>query len=108
MTVAIVRRALAAAALGLLLAPAAHAEKRTVEIRFFHFSPDTLDVKPGDEVEWVNRDLLEHTVTAANSAFDSKGIKRGDTWTWKATAPGQYPYACAFHGNMKGVINVRE
>ena len=97
--------ALALALAGLPLA--ALAETHTVVIQFFQFKPQTVDVKPGDEVEFVNRDVLEHTATAANNAFDSKGIKAGQSWKWKAGGPGQYPYVCSFHGNMKGVINVK-
>ena len=64
-------------------------------------------VKPGDEVEWVNKDLFEHTATATGNAFDSKAIKAGQSWKWKAGEAGQYPYVCSFHGNMKGVVNVK-
>ena len=94
---------LAAAALPL----SAMAETHTVVIQFFQFKPQTLDVKPGDEVEFVNKDVLEHTATATNNAFDSKGIKAGQSWKWKAGAPGQYTYNCFFHNGMKGVINVK-
>ena len=86
---------------------AAHAETRTVTIQFFRFNPQTLDVKPGDEVEFVNKDVTEHTATAANNAFDSKSIKPGSSWKWKAGAAGQYAYSCSFHNGMKGVINVK-
>lgn len=85
----------------------AHAETHTVVIRFFQFKPQTIDVKPGDEVEWVNKDSFEHTATASGNAFDSKAIKAGQSWKWKAGEPGQYPYVCAFHGNMTGVVNVK-
>jgi plastocyanin len=93
-------------AAALLPLPAA-AETRTVVIQFFQFKPQAIDVKPGDEVEFVNKDLLEHTATASNNAFDSKGIKAGQSWKWTAGEPGQYPYVCSFHSNMKGVINVK-
>ena len=83
------------------------AETHTVVIQFFQFKPQTIDVKPGDEVEWVNKDSFEHTATAAGNAFDSKAIKAGQSWKWKAGEAGQYPYVCAFHGNMKGVVNVK-
>jgi plastocyanin len=92
----------------LLLAPApAFAETKTVVIQFFQFKPATIDVKQGDEVEFVNKDILEHTATALNNAFDSKAIKAGASWKWKAGDPGQYTYTCAFHNGMKGVINVK-
>ena len=77
---------------GLALPLCARAETHTVVIQFFQFKPQTIDVKPGDEVEFVNRDLLEHTATASNNAFDSKSIKGGQSWKWKAGEPGQYPY----------------
>jgi plastocyanin len=107
----VVRIALTAALAVAVLAAisgTASAETHTVTIRFFHFSPESIDVKPGDEVVWVNRDLIDHTVTATDNAFDSKGIARGQSWTWKAGAPGQHAYVCSFHGNMKGVVNVKE
>jgi plastocyanin len=90
----------------LAVAAGAHAETRTVVIQFFQFKPQTLEVKVGDEIEWVNRDLLEHTATASNNAFDSKSIRAGRSWKWTAKAPGEYAYECAFHPNMKGVVKV--
>ena len=99
-------RSLIALALACLSLPVL-AETRTVVIQFFQFKPASVDVKPGDEVEFVNRDVLEHTATATNNAFDSKAIKPGQSWKWKAGDPGQYSYVCAYHGNMKGVINVK-
>ena len=100
------RFVLLAAAAALLPLPAA-AETHTVVIQFFQFKPAAVDVKPGDEVVFVNKDLLEHTATSTTNAFDSKGIRSGQSWTWKAGEAGQYPYVCSFHGNMKGVVNVK-
>ena len=86
---------------------AAHAETRTITIQGFQFKPQAVDVKSGDEVVFVNNDVTEHTATAGNNAFDSKSIKPGASWKWKAGAAGQYAYNCAFHNGMKGVINVK-
>ena len=98
----------ALAALGLVTAGApALAETRTVTIQGFQFKPQALDVKPGDEVVFRNDDVTEHTATAANNAFDSKSIKPGTSWKWKAGAAGQYAYSCSFHNGMKGVVNVK-
>ena len=93
-------------ATGLALAGTARAETHTVVIQFFQFKPQTLEIKAGDQVQWVNHDMLEHTATASNNAFDSKTIRPGGTWTWTAKAPGEYAYTCAFHPSMKGVIKV--
>ena len=89
-----------------LSAPAA-AATHTVVIEGFAFKPQTLDVKAGDTVEWVNRDILPHTATATANGFDSKSIRPGGRWTWTAGAAGQYAYECALHPNMKGVVQVR-
>jgi plastocyanin len=90
----------------LLAAPVA-AASHTVVIEGFAFKPQTLDVKPGDTVEWVNRDILPHTATATANAFDSKTIQPGARWTWTARTAGQFAYECALHPNMKGVVQVR-
>jgi plastocyanin len=95
------------ALVSLCAAAPALAETKTVTIQGFQFKPQALDVKPGDEVEFVNRDVTEHTATAGNNAFDSKSIKPGASWKWKAGTAGQYAYNCSFHNGMKGVINVK-
>jgi plastocyanin len=89
------------------LAATAAAATHTVTIEGFEFKPQTLEVKAGDTVEWVNRDILPHTATASANAFDSKTINPGGRWTWTARAAGQYAYECALHPNMKGVVNVK-
>ena len=92
-----------AAAAPLLALAADH----VVTIENFEFKPQTLRVKAGDNVEWVNKDILDHTATSANPAFDSKGIRPGAKWRWTAAKPGQYKYICAYHPNMTGVIEVQ-
>jgi plastocyanin len=93
-------------AVGFALARPALAETHTVTIQFFQFKPQTVEVKAGDDIVFVNRDLIEHTATASNNAFDSKSIGAGQSWKWTARAPGEYDYVCAFHPTMKGVIKV--
>jgi plastocyanin len=96
-----------AAFASVIVAQAALAETRTVTIQSFRFDPPSVDVKAGDEVQFVNKDVTEHTATAGNKAFDSKSIKPGESWKWKAGPAGQYAYNCSFHNGMKGVINVK-
>jgi plastocyanin len=90
------------AALPLLAAAANH----VVTIEGFEFKPQTLHVKRGDTVEWVNKDILDHTATTRQPGFDSKAIKPGAAWRWTAQRAGQYPYICSFHPNMTGVVEV--
>jgi plastocyanin len=89
-----------------LVPAAALAANHVVNIENFEFKPQTLHVKRGDTVEWINKDILDHTATSTAPAFDSKAIKPGGKWRWTASRAGQYPYICSFHPNMTGVIEV--
>ena len=67
----------------LCLALAAHTAAgatHTVTMDGTAFSPETLTVKRGDRVVWVNKDPFPHTATATSKAFDSKGIAPGKSW----------------------------
>ena len=78
----------------------------TVTIDGSQFSPASLTVKPGDTVLWVNEDILAHTATAADGAFDSKVIQPGKSWKYVARKKGDFSYTCAFHP-MNGRLVVR-
>jgi plastocyanin len=88
-------------------APAASVTRHTVTMENFQFNPPSITVKPGDTVEWVNKDILAHTATATDRAFDSKSIDAGASWSWTAGKPGSYGYYCTFHPNMTAVVEVR-
>jgi plastocyanin len=77
----------------------------TVVIQGVKFEPETLTVKRGDVVVWVNRDPFPHTVTAP-AAFDSRSIAAGRSWKYVARKVGQDAYTCTLHPNMKGTLRV--
>lgn len=62
----------------------ARAETIAVTIEKMMFAPAGVTARPGDTIEWVNRDILAHTATV-----EFKGIRSID-------------YYCWFHPNMKG------
>jgi len=95
---------LAAAACAAITLAAAGAT-RTVTIEGMQFSPAMLVVKPGDEVAWVNKDLVPHTATAPK-VFDSGPVPPGKSWLTKAPGPGRYEYVCTLHPTMKAVLVV--
>jgi plastocyanin len=78
----------------------------TVTIDAARFSPADLTVKAGDTIVWVNKDLLAHTATAKDAAFDSKVIQPGRSWRLVAKRKGGFAYTCAFHP-MNGTLTVR-
>jgi plastocyanin len=98
---------LAVLALACALCMPAWAARYTVIIENFQFSPASLAVKRGDEVEWINKDIVEHTATAADGAFDSKALKSGRSWRWKAASAGRHAYVCALHPSMTATLEVK-
>ena len=71
------------------------------------FGPATLTIRVGAAVTWVNNDGDLHTVTSTQGLFASPGLDSGDTFAYRFTAPGTYPYFCALHPHMKGTIIVQ-
>jgi len=78
----------------------------TVEMKDMKFVPDSLVVKQGDEVIFVNRDIVGHCVTEAGKAWTSGTITGGEDWMLVAKKSASY--YCAIHMVMKGKIIVRD
>ncbi|CAG9164772.1 cupredoxin domain-containing protein [Cupriavidus pinatubonensis] len=79
----------------------------TITIDATAYSPPELAVNMGDTVVWINNDPFPHTVTSQAGRFDSKSIAPGESWRYKATRKGEYPYMCTFHPTMKGMLRVK-
>lgn len=87
------------------------AEKATVKVSSFQFTPKVLTVAPGATVEWVN-EAGRHSVEADDGSFKSGVLKQGDKFEHKFDKAGTYAYHCEFHGekggkDMAGKIIVR-
>ena len=108
-------RVCVAAVTGLLLAGTAAStirastapQPRVIVIENMQFSPQSLIVKAGEQITWVNKDLFPHTATADAKSFDSRAIAPNAAWTWVAAKPGTYAYGCTFHPTMKGTVTVQ-
>lgn len=75
----------------------------TVIIHQMQFSPATITVNYGDTIVWINKDLVEHDVTAQQSnSFYSDTIAVGKTW--KMAITDSAAYRCSIHPVMKGQI----
>lgn len=105
------RVAMAAAGMLTLTLPALSnaADADTVHIEHFTFSPATLTVRTGTRVTWTNRDDEPHTVTSSGNprAFASGALDTDGTFAFTFDKPGTYPYYCAIHPHMTGVIVVK-
>jgi plastocyanin len=77
-----------------------------VVMRNMKFSPASVEIKPGETVEWNNEDITPHTATSA-PLFDSGSIDSDKSWRHTFTEPGNFPYICTFHPDMKATVTVK-
>lgn len=91
----------------LLGAHSARAAEHIVTIEGMQFSPASVTAEAGDEIVWVNKDLVAHTATATGR-FDSRTIEPGHRWRYVARAPGTYSYRCTLHPTMKATLIVEK
>ena len=96
---------IALAAAPIDVAAADPARTHEVVIRGLLYVPETLTVRRGDVVVWINKDPFPHTVTAAG-AFDSGSIAAGKSWRFTARNVGTHPYLCTLHTTMKATLRV--
>ena len=82
------------------------AATHTVVIDGVRFVPETLIVKVGDTVVWVNKVPFPHTATSQAGTFDSHEIATGKTWRYIPKKAGVFPYACTLHSTMKATLTV--
>jgi plastocyanin len=83
--------------------------RNRIEIKDFHFSPETLKVKSGEKITWINRDEEPHTVVSVEKQFKkSPGLDTDQEFTVTAGAPGTYTYYCSVHPKMTGTIIVEK
>jgi plastocyanin len=65
-----------------------------------------LQVKPGTEVIWTNKDALSHNVVSKDDDFESGNLGKDETYSHIFTEPGEYEYTCTLHPGMDGVVEV--
>ena len=91
--------------------PAARAADTVVEVRIKGnlFLPDTLAVKAGTTVRWINDERrTSHSVLFPAERLESERLLPGESWTRRFDGPGHHPYTCGPHPEMKGRIEVTE
>jgi plastocyanin len=84
-------------------------KQNRIEIKDFAFNPQTLTVKSGEKVTWINRDEEPHTVVSVEKQFKkSTALDTDQEFTITAGAPGTYTYFCSVHPKMTGTIIVEK
>lgn len=98
---------IASTAASLLLSTpvAAAPQTHVIVIDKMKFGAVPANIRKGDTVLWVNRDIFRHTATAANKSFDvdlpPKTRKRMTVRT-----AGSIAFICKYHPGMRGVVRV--
>lgn len=88
--------------------PSGSSQSPTISIKDFGYQ-GPVSVSPGAKISVKNQDAQAHTVTSDDGkAFDAAVEGGGGTAQFTApTAPGSYPYHCAYHSNMHGTLVVK-
>jgi plastocyanin len=84
-------------------------KQNRIEIKDFAFNPQTITVKSGEKVTWINRDEEPHTIVSVGKQFKkSTALDTDQEFTITAGAPGTYDYFCSVHPKMTGTIVVEK
>jgi plastocyanin len=88
--------------------PPASAAPRTytvvIEKRKFGAVPANLRV--GDRITWVNKDMFQHTATAKDKSFDLD-LKPGASGTVVVRKAGAISVICRYHPGMRAMLKVK-
>jgi plastocyanin len=96
----------AVAALAVGAAPATPASTATVQIKRSSFAPQTVTIKTGDTVKWVNSDTHNHQVVSNNGSFVSPILGPGRTYSHRFNAAGTYRYHDGLNAAVRGTVKV--
>ncbi|HMK46690.1 MAG TPA: plastocyanin/azurin family copper-binding protein [Methanocella sp.] len=77
----------------------------TVNIKDNQFTPQSVTIKAGDTVSWVNQDQVKHDVDLDTAKSPLLG--KGETYSHTFDKPGKYSYDCDVHPFMKGTVIVQ-
>jgi plastocyanin len=70
-----------------------------------YFQPQQLTVRVGDTVTWTTCANVAHTATSNGGLWDSGNLNPGQSYSFRFTTRGTYPYYCRLHGHT-GTIQV--
>lgn len=83
------------------------AKIHVIVIDAMRFGAPPAGLRVGDTIEWVNRDLFDHTVTARDKSFNvilPSNTKR----RMVLRRAGSFAFYCIYHPGMRGRLVVRQ
>ncbi|HEV2811336.1 MAG TPA: plastocyanin/azurin family copper-binding protein [Acidimicrobiales bacterium] len=84
-------------------ASAPEEDRPMVTVETFDFQPDPFVVPAGTTITFLNKDAIDHTVTAGTrenptpEVFDGELPEKGSTFELTLDEPGTYDYFCEIH-----------
>ena len=88
-----------------LLAQPARADQ-TVTVASFSFTPDHVTASLGESITFDNTSLTGHTSTSDDGFWNTGTVAAGASRDVDFLSAGTFPYHCAIHTIMQGVIAV--
>ena len=78
-----------------------------IKIDNFSFGPQVLTTTTGSVIKWTNHDDIPHNVVSAQNKFSSPVLDTDQSFSFKFSEPGSYPYFCKIHPKMTGTVVVK-
>src|SRR5690242_21467726 len=93
----------------LLVLALGSADAAVIEIKMAQvaYAPAQVSAHVGDTIEWTNDDIVAHTATARNGAWELM-IEPKSKASVTLKSPGAIEYYCRLHLNMVGSIVVTQ
>jgi plastocyanin len=79
----------------------------TVTIDQVAYREKSVTARVGDTIEWVNKDIFDHTATAKNGEFNVE-VPAGKKARVVLKKAGEIGYFCEYHPNMTAKIVVEK
>ena len=77
-------------------------------VKNYKYVPGTLTVTAGQVFTIYNDDVINHNVVLDDGSLESQLMKAGTSLLLRLDKPGEYPFHCSIHPNMKGKVVVQE
>jgi len=80
-----------------------------VHIVDYGYQPGQIRVQQGAVVRWINSGDEGHDVTGSGpgGAWRSGPLAQGESYQRQFALPGEYPYVCTIHPEMRGFVVVQ-
>src|SRR5437588_7946765 len=84
-------------------------KQNRIEIKDFAFNPQSITVKSGEKVTWINRDEEPHTIVSVEKQFKkSTALETEHELTITAGTAGTHTYFCSVQRQLTGIIVVEK